>query len=190
FYHITPSLQASLTVNTDFAETEVDDRRINLTRFPLFFPEKRAFFLQDAPLFEFADLDETLVPFFSRRIGLLPNGEQVPILVGGKVTGHQDDWNVGVLDVATDRKDVIDRQNLFVTRISRNVGDRSTVGGIFTSGDPTGATDNQLFGFDANLRTTLVDDANLTASIWALKTDTSGVHGDDVAYGASLGYPN
>jgi hypothetical protein len=191
FYHITPSLQASLTVNTDFADTEVDDRRVNLTRFPLFFPEKRAFFLQDAPVFEFADLDETLVPFFSRRIGLSPTGEPVPILVGGKITGHQDDWNVGALDVETDAKDAIPRQNLFAARISRNIGPQSTIGAIFTSGDPTGAADNQLLGLDANFRTdSFWGDKNLTASLWGLKTETGGVHGDDAAFGASVGYPN
>ena len=78
----------SLTVNTDFAETEVDTRRTNLTRFPLFFPEKRTFFLQGADIFNFGlDLDEDIVPFFSRRIGLVEN-TAVPIGVGGKVNGR------------------------------------------------------------------------------------------------------
>ena len=74
FYRLSPSFGAALTVNTDFAETEVDQRRINLTRFPLFFPEKRDFFLQDAGIFQFADLGDDLIPFFSRRIGLDGHG--------------------------------------------------------------------------------------------------------------------
>jgi len=191
FYRLTPSLQASVTVNTDFADTEVDDRQVNLTRFPLFFPEKRAFFLQDAGVFAFADLDESLVPFHSRRIGLAPDGTVVPILVGARLTGHQDDWNIGALDVETGAEDGIGRQNLFVARVSRNVGEQSTIGGIYTHGDPTGATDNQLLGFDANFRTdSFAGDKNLTASVFVLKTETDGQPGDDLAYGASLGFPN
>ncbi|MBK8177302.1 MAG: hypothetical protein IPK67_00025 [Planctomycetes bacterium] len=82
FYRLTPNLTASLTINTDFAETEVDERKVNLTRFPLFFPEKRDFFLQDSGLFKFGGLGNDLIPFFSRRIGLSTAGEEVPILGG------------------------------------------------------------------------------------------------------------
>jgi hypothetical protein len=191
FYKITPSLQASLTVNTDFAQTEVDDRVINLTRFPLFIPEKRDFFLQDASIFEFADLDTTLVPFFSRRIGLDASGNPVPIIVGGKVTGHQDDWNVGVLDVETNASGDLARQNLFATRISKNVGEQSTVGGIVTSGDPTGAGSNQLYGLDGTFRTSsFLGDKNFNASAWGLQSVTDGSAADGAAFGASVAYPN
>ena len=91
FKSITASLTASLTVNTDFAETEVDARQINLTRFDLFFPEKRTFFLEGAGVFDVAGLgsqNPDLIPFFSRTVGLL-NGQEVPILFGLKVTGRQ-----------------------------------------------------------------------------------------------------
>jgi hypothetical protein len=191
FYKITPSLQASLTVNTDFSETEVDDRVINLTRFPLFIPEKRDFFLQDASIFEFANLDNTLVPFFSRRIGLDADGHTVPILAGGKITGRHDDWNIGVLDVETGASDNTGRQNLFVTRISKNVGEQSNVGGIVTSGDPTGTTSNQLYGLDGTFRTSsFLGNKNFTATAWGLASATDGSADDGTAFGATVAYPN
>jgi len=194
-WRITPSLQAALTVNTDFAETEVDDRQINLTRFPLFFPEKRDFFLQDAGIFDFADIgSDTLLPFFSRRIGL-QGGEEVPILVGGKLTGRAGDWNVGLLDVQTDDASTLDGQNLGVARISRNLGEQSTFGVIGAAGDPSGETDASTYGADLNLGTdAFLDDKNLTSSLWILRTEDGsedpGDEGDDLAYGASLRYPN
>ncbi|MHC5007676.1 MAG: carbohydrate binding family 9 domain-containing protein, partial [Planctomycetota bacterium] len=88
FYKLTPSLTLSLTVNTDFAETEVDERQVNLTRFPLFFPEKRDFFLQDEGLFEFGGIRRNPLPFFSRRIGLSPTGQPVDLIAGAKLTGR------------------------------------------------------------------------------------------------------
>jgi hypothetical protein len=191
FYRLTPSLQASFTYNTDFAETEVDDRRINLTRFPLFFPEKRDFFLQDAGAFEFAEQDTTLVPFFSRRIGLDDQGNEVPILFGTKLTGHAADWNVGLLDVQTDATSTLDSENLAVARVSKNVGEQSTIGGIFTNGDPTSSGSSQLYGLDANFRTSSAfGSKNLTASAWGLKTQSDETSGDDAAYGAAVAFPN
>jgi hypothetical protein len=89
FYNLIPGLRLTSTINTDFAETEVDNRQINLTRFPLFFPEKRAFFLENAGVFDFARSvvrGQEMIPFFSRRIGLL-DGQEVPILAGTKLTG-------------------------------------------------------------------------------------------------------
>jgi len=194
FYKLTPNLTLSLTVNTDFAEVEVDERQINLTRFPLFFPERRDFFLQDAGNFEFADLNRRggvdLLPFFSRTIGLT-DGEEVPILAGAKLTGRARDYNIGVLDVQIDEFEDQDSENLFVSRVSRNVGEQSTIGGIFTRGDPSIEQENYLYGFDANFRTTTFnDDKTLQASLWLLDTDTEDVSGDDAAFGASLNYPN
>jgi len=191
FYRITPALTASLTINTDFAETEVDDRQVNLTRFPLFFPEKRDFFLEDASLFEFGSNSEDLIPFFSRRIGLSGDGEPVPILVGGKLAGRAGPINVGALDVVTGESGDLDAQNLAAARVSANVLEQSTVGGIFTSGDPTGETENVLAGADANYRISdFLGDRNLVARAFFLATHTSGDSGDDLAYGASVEYPN
>ena len=191
FYRITPFLTASLTVNTDFSETEVDERQINLTRFPLFFPEKRQFFLENAGIFQFANLGQDLIPYFSRRIGLDDAGNEIPILVGGKVTGRAGDWNIGVLDVETDATASLPQKNLFVSRITKNVGEQSTVGGIFTSGNPTGAPDNQVFGLDYNFRTSrIAGDRNLNATVFGLESQTEGVTGGDLAFGASVEYPN
>ena len=95
------NLLTSLTINTDFAETEVDTRRTNLTRFPLFFPEKRTFFLEGTDLFSFGlDLGEDVIPFFSRRIGLV-NGVEVPIIAGTKINGRIGNTNVGGLVAGT-----------------------------------------------------------------------------------------
>src|SRR2546425_2049375 len=127
FKSITPGVTASLTVNTDFAETEVDARQINLTRFELFLPEKRTFFLEGAGVFDVAGLgsqDQALIPFFSRSIGLR-NGQKVPILLGLKVSGRESGYNVGALDVQT-RRTTLDEgplasQNLLALRGSRNL---------------------------------------------------------------------
>lgn len=102
FYNVTPSLSGVLTLNTDFSATEVDDRRINLTRFSLFFPEKRDFFLQDVNIFSFGGLVHNGIPFFSRRIGLSRTGQPVDLDIGAKLTGRIGRWNVGVLDIRQD----------------------------------------------------------------------------------------
>src|SRR5262245_1384817 len=189
FYRLTPGLGAALTINTDFADTEVDQRRINLTRFPLFFPEKRDFFLQDAGIFQFADLRNDLIPFFSRRIGLDDQGEEVPILVGGKVTGRAGDYNLGVLDVQTKAAGDFDSANLFAARVSKNVGEQSTIGAIVTNGDPNGRESNTVVGVDANFGTShFQGDRNLRASVWALESFDDVAN--DAAFGASLSYPN
>ena len=114
FYRVTPSLNASMTVNTDFSATEVDDRQVNLTRFNLFFPEKRDFFLNDADLFEFgrisaagnaatsASTENNGRPFFSRRLGLSPSGTPVDLRYGGKLSGRVGRWTIGTLAVQQD----------------------------------------------------------------------------------------
>ncbi|MCY2960687.1 MAG: carbohydrate binding family 9 domain-containing protein [Planctomycetota bacterium] len=191
-WRLTPSLQAAVTINTDFAETEVDDRQVNLTRFPLFFPEKRDFFLQDAGIFDFADRDAgTLIPFFSRRIGLDGAGGEVPILAGGKLTGRAGDWSIGLLDVQTEATDAFGEQNLGVARLTHNVGEQSTIGVIGTAGDPTGASDATTYGADVNLATDeFLGDKNLQSSSWFVRSDDGTGDGDDLAFGTSLRYPN
>jgi hypothetical protein len=143
--NLTPSLTATLTVNTDFAETEVDARQINLTRFSLFFPEKRTFFLQNAGIFTTAGQGQRadqargqdIVPFFSRRIGLTPSNEPLPILAGGKLTGRAGDWSVGVLDVRTRDVEEIEGRNFLAARAARNFGRQSLVGVLVTHGNPS-----------------------------------------------------
>ena len=194
FKNLTPNLNASLTVNTDFAETEVDERQINLTRFPLFFPEKRAFFLEGAGVFDLAGtggFHNDLVPFFTRRIGLL-EGEQVPITAGAKVIGRAANYNIGFLDVQTRDIDSnpLAGQNLLAARVSRNLFEQSWIGGIVTRGNPAGTGSNYLLGADARLATSnFKDDKNLSLDMFVLRTDDEEL-GADYAFGAALDYPN
>src|SRR5205823_2334056 len=157
-WKITPQLVSVFTVNTDFAETEVDARQINLTRFPLFFPEKRAFFLEGSNQYDFGlGLSEQFIPFFSRNIGLL-NGEQVPIDAGVKLNGRIGRWNVAALDVqtrdtVTSSNGLVPGTNLSAGRVSYDITQKLRVGAIFTNGTPIGVGSNSLVGFDAVYRT-------------------------------------
>ena len=129
-YSVTPSLRASLTVNTDFAEVEVDRRRVNLTRFPLFFPEKRDFFLEGSDVFDFLPRNG-VNPYFSRRIGLV-EGEQVPILAGARVTGQVRGFEVGLVQVRTDDHAEGPGEDFTALRVKRSVLEESSVGVIYT----------------------------------------------------------
>lgn len=154
YWRVTPELRAVVTYNTDFAETEVDERQVNISRFPLFFPEKRDFFLADAGRYEFGLPSRGggfPLAFFSRRIGLDSSGSEVPLLIGGKLAGSIGDWNIGALAVSTDRTSTANERGLGVVRVSRNVGEESSVGMIATGGDPS--SDNSAFtaGVDAKL---------------------------------------
>ncbi|MEN8162897.1 MAG: DUF5916 domain-containing protein, partial [Acidobacteriota bacterium] len=167
-WNVTRDLTSYLTINTDFAETEVDTRQINLTRFPLFFPEKRSFFLEGSDLFEFGlGTNHEFIPFFSRRIGLF-EGAQVPILAGVKVLGRTGPWSVGLLDTVMDETDGTDKTNLFAGRVTYDVNEHLTIGTIVTDGDPEGAQDNTLVGLDAVWRTsTFLGDKNFSVGGWA-----------------------
>ncbi len=129
-YSVTTNLRAAVTVNTDFAETEVDERRVNLTRFPLFFPEKRDFFLEGAGIFEFAPTSN-VHPYFSRRIGLV-EGDQIPIRLGGRLTGQAGDYELGFLQIRTAATDQRPTEDFTAARVKRNVLDESTLGLIYT----------------------------------------------------------
>lgn len=199
FYKITPALTAALTINTDFSATEVDDREVNLTRFSLFFPEKRAFFLQDADIFEFGRLGvgsqvsglENGLPFFSRRIGLGDNGEPVDLKAGAKLTGRIGSWSLGVLDVQQAGYEEIDSTNLFVGRAATNVLDESSLGVIVTNGDPRSNLSNTLVGADFRyLNTRLPGGRVLEGELWYQVSETEGLDGDDAAYGVRLRSPN
>lgn len=186
---------ASLTVNTDFAETEVDTRQSNLTRFPLFFPEKRTFFLEGADIFDFglglsSDLD--VLPFFSRRIGLFDEA-QVPIGAGGKVNGRIGGTNFGALVVRTRDVDTLHTATaMSVVRIKQNVSGESSIGLIATDGDPLGRAGSWLIGPDLTWQTSRFHgDKNFLVGVWGLATGRSDLHGGDrTAAGVKLDYPN
>ena len=191
YYKVTPSLTAALTVNTDFSATDVDDRQVNLTRFSLFFPEKRQFFNQDVDIFSFGGLEENGRPFFSRRIGLGEAGEPVDLTAGLKLSGRVGRWNIGVLDVLQEAYGNVDQSNIFVGRAAANIFQESSVGLIFTSGNPTANLDNQLIGTDFRFRnTSLIPGKTLQAAFWYQQSDTEGVTADEQAYGWRVEYPN
>ena len=188
---------ASLTINTDFAETEIDTRRANLTRFPLVFPEKRTFFLQGADIFDFGlGMGNDVRPFFSRRIGLL-NGNEVPLRAGVKVSGRSRSTNFGALAVHTG--DVMlpgaqapqGESTIGVFRVKQNVFRESSVGMIATVGDPLGRAGAWTAGSDVNYRTSrFFGDKNVLVGAWGMASGRAGLSGDRVAYGGTIDYPN
>jgi hypothetical protein len=168
-FDVTPYLAAVLTVNTDFAETEVDDQQVNTTRFPLFFPEKREFFLEQTGYFEFGynrtgpGAPPGLIPFFSRRIGLSSDNAPVSILGGVKLAGRMGRYNLGFLSVLADEDLATPRTNYSVFRLSRDILTRSNWGILGVGKEPSGPDDignpadpfdgvhsNRTYGADLN----------------------------------------
>ena len=205
FYRLTPSLNAALTVNTDFSSADVDNRQVNLTRFNLFFPERRDFFLNDADLFQFGNISnsgssnqagsrgarENARPYFSRNIGIGSNGEEVDIKYGGRVSGRVGRWNIGTLAVRQDASNTVDASDLFVGRFSANVLDESTLGFIVTDGDAQSNLDNTVYGADFRyLNTQLASGRQLEGNVWYQKSDTPGLDGDDASWGINMSSPN
>jgi hypothetical protein len=208
FYNPTPLLRTNLTVNTDFAQTEVDQRQVNLTRYSLFFPEQRDFFLDGATFFDFANSsgggdnlfgpvgrndDERIIPFFSRRIGLSADATPQKIDFGTKVTGQAGAHDVGLLHVRTGDDNGFSSEDFTVARIKRRVLRQSYVGGLYTRRDPrladVGVT--HTAGLDARLVTsTFLGRQNLEGSGWFLHNSRPGSSSGNGAFGASLLYPN
>lgn len=193
FFRLSSNTKLSLSFNTDFAETEVDARRVNLTRFPLFFPEKRKFFLEDSGVFNFGGggrRNTDPLPFFSRRIGLDEDGNEVPLLFNAKLTTTTDSYSLGLLDSQTDETGTTAGRNLFVGRFSKNIFEQSSVGMIYTHGDPTGSQDDYTAGVDLNLRTNeFLGDRSLRFSSYVIGTEDSETDGENLAYAASISYP-
>jgi hypothetical protein len=192
-YGLTPSLTLDLTYNTDFAQVEVDEQRTNLTRFPLFFPEKRPFFLENAGVFS-AGTPQLVDLFFSRRIGIDSLGNPVPIRGGGRVTGRVAGLTVGTLQIFTDRASVLQPalsyvvppMSYSVARVARELGARSRVGVIAVQRMATddAGDRNRTYGADARWG---IGDA-WTVDAWGAKTETPGLHGNDVGYSARVDY--
>ena len=202
FYNLTPSLKLSVTVNTDFGETEVDARQINLSRFSLLFPEKRPFFLEDAGIFNVTassvrpppGIPRTgadIFPFFSRQIGLL-SGEEVPLDFGVKLTGRVGRTELGVLDVRTRDITAVAEKNLFVGRVKRNILEQSHIGAIFTNGHPALPISSTTFGGDIRLATSrfLGSTRNFAFDAYAVKSKNEGTADRDWSYGVAAQYPN
>ena len=190
YYKVTPSVTAALTINTDFAETEVDDRKVNLTRFPLFFPEKRRFFLQDGNYFKFGGAEQTPLPFFSRRLGLGADQTPIDLLGGLKVTGQVGRVNIGLLSVQADKTDVLNTKNLSVGRASVRFLEESSLGVIFTNGNPLRNADNRLGGADLSLKSSNFLGTSQVVELDAYLMQSEGEGQAGNAFGGRLLYPN
>ena len=193
---LSPNVLATITVNTDFAETEVDTRQTNLTRFPLFFPEKRTFFLEGSDIFEFGfgTGSSTVLPFFSRRIGLY-RGDEVPIVGGAKINGRVGKTAFGALGVHTKsfsyNGDDYGSSNMGVMRVRQNVFNESSVGIIASVGDPLGRDGSWMSGADFTYQTTRFNgDKNFIAGVWGLYTERADLMDDKSAWGLKIDYPN
>lgn len=193
-YGVTRSLSADLTINTDFAQVEADEQQVNLTRFSLFFPEKRDFFLENAGIFNFgvntANVSGSDAPllFYSRNIGLF-QGREVPIRAGGRLSGRAGAYTIGLLNVQTGDDEVSGARqtNYSVVRVRRDILRRSNIGVIATnrSVGANGLGANQSYGADSSF--SFGPDLVIAAN-WAQSKTTGAGGGDDMSYRAYLDY--
>ncbi len=197
FYKVTPQLNASLTFNTDFSATDVDNRQVNLTRFNLFFPEQRSFFLQDVDIFQFGRLQQDGRPFFSRRLGISSTGEEVPLEFGGKLSGRIGRFDVGVLSVRQDMfappdgSETIEPTTAFVGRVAANVLEESSIGMIVTDGDPGSNLDNSVAGIDFRyLNSRFAGGRSLEGEAWFQQSSSEGLDSNDTAFGLGMRVPS
>jgi Domain of unknown function (DUF5916)/Carbohydrate family 9 binding domain-like len=190
YYRVTPALTLATTVLTDFGQTENDGRQINLNRFPLFFPEKRDFFLDGVGYFTFGASEAggtRFLPFFTRRIGLAGDGSPIPLQWGMKLTGEAGPLEVGLLDVQTDRTASIDDENLAVARLKYALGPQTTVGLLGSHGDPQSRGDNSVVGADFYHREpNFFGDLDLQATVDAIVSTGSAGGDDGESFGIDL----
>jgi hypothetical protein len=184
---VRPGLVLDMTLNTDFAQVEVDDEQVNLTRFSLFFPEKRDFFLENSGIFDFGVQGNPFDPpqfqmFFSRRIGIEEDEDEVvPMLGGGRLTGRLGGQTVGLLTVVTDEvKDLVPREVFSVARVKRDVGENNYLG-LMATDRRSSEGKNTVVGADGSFYLT----PSFNVQGWLAHTFTQGEGGDDLAYGFS-----
>ena len=189
-YGISSAMTLDVTVNTDFAQVEADNEQINLTRFPLFFPEKRDFFLENAGTFAFGTPREVDL-FFSRRIGL-EDGVEIPIRAGARFSGKIDRFQVGLLSIQTgEETGVVPSTNFFVGRVRREFNTRNSVGFIFTNrqvtGDPQSGKPNHNRAWGTDLQLGLGE--HWIISTYVAQTDSPDLpEGDDWAGNFAANY--
>lgn len=170
-YSLTSNLTMDLTVNTDFAQVESDDQMVNLTRYALFYPEKRMFFQERSSIFSFS-LGGASTLFYSRRIGIDEDGYPVPILGGARLTGRMGKWDVGIMDMQTQKNDITPSENFGVFRLRRQVfNQNSYVGAMLTSRVTPDNFNSYSYGVDGIFR--VFGDDYLSVSV-AQTTDTLG----------------
>jgi hypothetical protein len=193
-YSVTPQLKANLTINTDFAQTEVDDRQVNLTRFPLFFPEKRDFFLEGQGNFDFSrEASNDLTAFFTRRIGITDKGQPQKIDYGAKLGGQVGRFNVGMMQVRTAEQPDAAGEDFLVLRPKRQFLRESYVGAIYTRRSTRNSTvqDRHSIGADFQLSTARFrGNQNLIFTGFFIKTPDGVKRTDNESWGLRLNYPN
>lgn len=183
---LTTTLTADVTVNTDFAQVEADQQVINLTRFPLFFPEKREFFLESSGIFAFGTEGRAQL-FYSRRIGLDSLGAPYPILGGARVTGRAGAWSVGLLDTRTGG---LDQANDAVVRVKHDLFARSYIGAMLIDrGGPGQRANQRSGGLDVDLPL-VVRGYNVEPSFWIAGTQNAAVPGTPLAWRYGTDFPN
>jgi len=182
-YGLNSQLTLDLTVNTDFSQVEADDEQINLTRFSLFFPEKREFFLENATTFQFGPGSlggpgnfREFIPFFSRRIGISA-AQLVPILGGTRLSGRSGQYTLGLLSMQVDESEPRPSTNFSLVRVRRDILGKSDIGGLFISKHEGGGHFNRTYGGDVNF--TFFDSLNLSSFL--VKTTTPEIHDQDLA---------
>ncbi|MGH9257983.1 MAG: carbohydrate binding family 9 domain-containing protein [Vicinamibacterales bacterium] len=208
FYNPTPLLRTVFTVNTDFAQTEVDQRQVNLTRYSLFFPEQRGFFLDGATFLDFGSdgnqrfgffsggggsNDDQVIPFFSRRIGLSATGAPQKLDFGTKVTGQIGAHDVGLLHVRSGEDEGLASEDFTVARVKRRILAQSYIGAMYTRRDPRVVEGDarQTAGLDMSLRTSSFKGSqNLGFNAWFLHATRPDVSVGNSAFGATIDYPN
>jgi len=200
-YGVTSGLTWDFTVNTDFSQVEADEQQVNLTRFSLFFPEKRDFFLENSGVFQFGaasagggggggrqNASQDMIFFFSRQIGLSPTGDAIPLLAGSRLTGRVGGWSVGALNIQQREQGASPTTNFTALRLRRDILGNSDVGVMMLNKDPKGFDHNRAFGADANFRFF----QDLTLNFAAAKSDTPVTRipgkGDDWYSKSSFGY--
>ncbi len=192
---VTQNMTVDLTYNTDFAQVEADEQQVNLTRFSLFFPEKRDFFLENQGLFTFGNNSfgqgqtnsDLPILFYSRRIGLASN-RQVPIWGGGRVTGRMGRYQIGLVDMQTKDEPAANAEstNFSVVRVKRDILRKSSIGVLATarSKAQTLPGSNQVYGVDG----TFGFFSNLTFATYLARTTSDGIDSDDMSYRAQMEY--
>lgn len=186
---ISPNIKLNLTFNTDFAQVESDELKVNLSRFSLFFPEKRDFFLESNNIFDF-DIAEGSSLFYSRRVGISKN-KLVPILAGGKLTGRIDNTTFGLISVQNDKFESDPSLNSSVVRVEHSFGDNTKIGGILTS-KINSIYKNYVYATDFNYNTNeFLGDKNLLIAARLAQTHTTNRNNfDNNSYSLAIVYPN
>ncbi|HVK98884.1 MAG TPA: DUF5916 domain-containing protein [Dongiaceae bacterium] len=190
FWRVQPDTTATLTLNSDFAEAEADDRELNLTRYPLFLPEKREFFLQDAGVFSFGGLQANLLPFFSRRIGLAEDGTPLALEAGAKVSHESHELDAGLLAVKVEEGPETEAASVGVGRIAVRTSEHTRLGTIGTVGNPEGASGSSVWGVDWQYRNPqFLPDRELGVDLWTQTSDNTDT-GEASAHGAFFNWNN